>query len=208
MKNFSFALQSQQVSTSVQRRQDRRAGSQNNTVRGTCLHQLTEGAKQGRVASEQIRHFLLPAQTVQIHSSQFHTRVKPHFYSKGGGCAPPLQCSRTRAVTQDTHTSLTATAGCQACATLLHSTWACPEEKVTRLPSHTGLLHTGHRLFTGHTPSNRSFCKTQAHEEAEAKTKSWSSLPQSFQQTLTQREDQGRQTKCCCRITSYTGILC
>lgn len=89
-KALALLFRVRQVSTSVRRRQERQVGSQNNTVRRTCLHQLTEGAKQGRVASEQIRHFPLPAQRVQIHSSQFHTRVKPHFYSKGGGCAPPL----------------------------------------------------------------------------------------------------------------------
>lgn len=63
MRSFSFVLESQQVSTSAQRRQERQVGSQHKTVRGTCLHQLTEGAKDGRVASEQIRHFLLPAQS-------------------------------------------------------------------------------------------------------------------------------------------------
>lgn len=53
-------------------------------------------------------------------------------------------------------------AGCQACATPPLSAQARPEDKVTRLPSHTGLLHPGHHLFSSHTPSNRSFCKTKA----------------------------------------------
>lgn len=144
MRCLSFILQNQQGSTSAQRRKKKEVGSQ----LSIHLHQLTEGAKQRRMSSEQTRHFLLPVQRLQI---QFPMQVKLHLYRKGR----PSQIAQLP--------------GCQACTKLYPGMTG---EKGHKAPwSHRPASPRALLLHQSDFQQQEIWI-TQAHGDAEAETKS------------------------------------
>lgn len=108
----------------------------------TCLHQLTEGAKQWRMLSKQTRYFLVPVQRLHMHNSPFS------YNGTSTGREGPAWL----------HSWLSS-----LCKTVLRCDWKTRSQ---------GTLVTQGTALSLMIPQQQEIWTTQAHGDAEAETKS------------------------------------